>query len=318
MDRDIILEGKRAWLESLEKDQGSEKTALVKVDTQPQDTVADLDAETCKSLGHDPDNRILAYTFSSEARDRDGDRILVRGWNLKSIRKNGPALWAHNRTAPPIGQILQVHKELGPQPRLRGLIKFAEPEVYPFADTIFQLAFHGYLKASSVGFIPEKYEIDPEDTRDVPDWTKGILFQKQELIEHSIVPIPSNPEALQEAKSFHKISMDPVKAWAEEVLDSPGLLKGSLLSREFIEKTYATIQTKSSLHIGDVDPLDCDLPELKIQHLKEAMIDLAKSFESVKASETGDSEPNSNTSENDNSQNASQAASQAYLRIVND
>src|SRR5438477_9563106 len=65
----------------------------------------------------------------------------------------------------------------------------------------------GYLNAASVGFLPLKYSrVDPNSDR--PDADRGqrggIDFEQQELLEHSIVPVPSNPAALVEARSALK------------------------------------------------------------------------------------------------------------------
>jgi phage head maturation protease len=49
----------------------------------------------------------------------------------------------------------------------------------------------GYLKATSVGFMPLKYTFSKDPAREY-----GIDFLEQELLEFSIVTIPANPDAL--------------------------------------------------------------------------------------------------------------------------
>ena len=60
--------------------------------------------------------------------------------------------------------------------------KFATKDEYAWADTIFKLYKGGYLRAFSVGFVPEEMD--------------GNVFKKQELLEISAVTVPSNPNAL--------------------------------------------------------------------------------------------------------------------------
>ena len=59
---------------------------------------------------------------------------------------------------------------------------------------LYRLVNTGYLKAESVGFIPKKWE-----DGDGGEKTPRRIYTKQELLEISIVPIPSNPNALMNA-----------------------------------------------------------------------------------------------------------------------
>jgi hypothetical protein len=66
----------------------------------------------------------------------------------------------------------------------------------------------GFINAGSVGFIPIEYELT-----DNPDRPYGIDFQRVELLEFSICPIPTNANALIEGRSLHSrraASGDPV------------------------------------------------------------------------------------------------------------
>lgn len=164
----------------------------------------------------DPEKRLLSMVGSTEVMDRDKDVILVRGWILDMFRKNPQFLWMHSHHTPPIGRALQVTKDLQKK-QLRFILQFADAEAYPFADAIFRLFQGGFLRASSVGFIPKDAipgpalqghgEEDSFEERRKPRHRipPGInpetrrIFVKQELLELSAVTIPSNPEALAEA-----------------------------------------------------------------------------------------------------------------------
>ena len=158
-------------------------------------------------------NRDLTFILSTGAVDRDRDTIAVEGWNVEHYLKNPVVLWAHAYYQPPIAKAESVVKSAG---ALKATARFATAEEYAFADTIYRLLLGGYLRAVSVGFAPEKYLFNEE--------RGGYDFVEQELREFSVVPVPSNPEALLDAKSAG-IDTAPLRKWCEQALDSmePGL-----------------------------------------------------------------------------------------------
>ncbi len=101
----------------------------------------------------DEQNRVLTLVASTEAVDRYGDIIRVKGWKLDNYKKNPVFLWGHRSGDPPIGKTVRIWTETNP-PALVHDIQFATKEVYPFADTIYKLYKGGFLRATSVGFMP--------------------------------------------------------------------------------------------------------------------------------------------------------------------
>lgn len=142
--------------------------------------------------------RTLEFVGSTEDKDREGDIILASGWNLKQYKKNPVFMWAHQYGEPPVGKAIKVWADDG---KLRFHIQFAEKEEYEFADTIYKLYKGGYLRASSVGFLP--IESEPIDDKEESGNFFGCptRFLKQELLELSGCPVPANPNALAEAKA---------------------------------------------------------------------------------------------------------------------
>jgi phage head maturation protease len=63
----------------------------------------------------------------------------------------------------------------------------------------------GFLSATSVGFIPLKYNFV-----DDPQRRFGIDFLEQELLEFSIVTVPANAEALIEGRGLEPAPIIPV------------------------------------------------------------------------------------------------------------
>jgi HK97 family phage prohead protease len=120
--------------------------------------------------------------------DRDGESINQDGWDLKNFKKNPQLLWAHNmrEVRPPIGKVTKIWFEGEGKSRVmkfKALFDTADE----FAKEIYRKIKDGFLNAFSVGFMPMERE--------------GTTYTKVELLEISVVPIPSNPQALVEMRS---------------------------------------------------------------------------------------------------------------------
>ena len=147
------------------------------------------------------------FAISSEAVDRDRDVISLSGWKTASYRANPIVLWAHMSRDLPVARSEREWVEGG---KLLSEAVWPEKDAYPFADTVAALLKGGFLNATSVGFVPMTWSYDEQ--------RRGYNFTEAELLEYSIVPIPSNPDALVQARGAG-IDVRPIKAWAERVLD---------------------------------------------------------------------------------------------------
>jgi len=145
--------------------------------------------ENCevKKLGE----RQYEFTASTADMDRDGEVIDVEGWDLKNFKKNPVIMYAHDYRSLPIGKATKIGVRDG---KLINNVEFPPEGTYEFADIVERLVGTGYLKTESVGFIPRKWE-DGDGGEKTPRRT----YTKQELLEISIVPVPSNPNALMNA-----------------------------------------------------------------------------------------------------------------------
>jgi HK97 family phage prohead protease len=174
-------------------------------------TGAGTDAMLCKAgvseVEAEKDSRRVTFTISTASVDRDRDIISVDGWELANFKKSGVVLWAHDYRNLPVARSLKVWKE---DDKLKSTAEFATAETYPFADTVYRMVKGGFLRATSVGFRPLKWNFNEERS--------GVDFLSQELLEWSVVPVPANPQALVEA-SASGIDTEPLKQWAEQILD---------------------------------------------------------------------------------------------------
>ena len=190
-----IEEVRKAKTES--KQQGREVIFKVKA--------ANMEASECKKLckkigveykeGYE--KRVLDYICSDESVDRAGDIIKQKGWDLTNFKKNPVVMAFHNYGTYPIGNALKV-KVI--DNKLRMTILFADKDINPEAEIAYQMANSGFMKAGSVGFMPIEYHY-PEDKEreELGMGTYGVVFDKQELLEHTVCGIPMNQGALQES-----------------------------------------------------------------------------------------------------------------------
>ena len=132
--------------------------------------------------------------------DRMGDSIDVKGWKLTNYRKNPVILFGHDTWIPAVARAKEVKKE---DDKLTFLIEFPPEGVNDLSDKLFNLYKLKIMRASSVGFLPLKYDwIEDEN-----GGYRGIHFIEQELLELSLVNVPAHPAAL--AMSLYGKGINP-------------------------------------------------------------------------------------------------------------
>lgn len=178
------------------------------------------------------EERIIEFTNSTPTQDRYHDTIDQNGWQLENFRKNPVVLWAHDYGQPPVAKSVNVWVEEG---KLKSRDQFTPRDLYPFGFMVYELYKNGFLNAKSVGFQPITYAFNNE--------TDGVEYYTQELLEHSCVPVPANPEALVSAKSMG-IDLLPLKSWAEKVLDTWNEEKGIWIPKKDIETVFSLLNGK--------------------------------------------------------------------------
>lgn len=152
--------------------------------------------------------RIIRYVFSTPAVARD--QHTIQAWRLDNFRLNPVFLWAHQGKEPPVGKVIEVEDDKG---YLTGSVEYAERDVYPFADTVFQMVRGGFLNAVSTSWDPIEWKFTTDRSR-----PGGIDFKLVDLLELSQVPVPALPTAVATARSAG-IDVSPMIGWAERALD---------------------------------------------------------------------------------------------------
>ncbi len=173
---------------------------------------------------------LQGWTLSTKRVDSYKDTVDADGWMTEDFGHNPVVLFAHKSDALPVGRDMGVW--IDPGKALKGVTRFASPDVYAFGATVGKLVAAGFLNAVSVGFEPVEFEVS-EERSDENDWFPSFDFKKQILREYSVVPIPANMDALADGRTKAGIDLSPIVQWAEEILDTRS--DGLFLPRAYVE-----------------------------------------------------------------------------------
>jgi hypothetical protein len=208
------------------------------------------------------ETRTVEFIISSAARDRHNSILNMKGWQLDNFNRNPIVGYQHNVYGGNMCNAANPDDVLGPgrafleKDLLIGEVTFETKDINPQAEKIFRKVLNGTLRATSVGFL----EIGEGEMKKTVNEKGDIVdqvyhFAGQELLEFSIVNIPSNPEAVGRSLANHTeaalgylmrfmpehISMRDVrKMTIQEVLDH---VQGKVTEKE-VEQVE---QTKNSL-----------------------------------------------------------------------
>lgn len=189
------------------------------------------------------EDQTLQFTISTGVVDRDLDTVNANGWKLESYQRNPVVLWAHDYSSPPVARAPAVWVE---DNKLKSRAQFTPRDVNPFGHMVYRMLAADFLRATSVGFNPLKWQFNEERKF-------GVDFLEQELLEYSIVPVPANPEALIEARSAG-IDVAPLKDWAERVLDTWYQERGVWVPRSKVERAFQLIESKQTFPLPGGPP----------------------------------------------------------------
>lgn len=166
------------------------------------------------------ETRTVEFVISDETRDRHGTVIPIKSWNIKNYNKNGIVGYQHDVYGgwgePNPDLILGRGEAYVEDGKLIGRITFEPAEINPLAEKIFQKVLHGTLKATSVGFRETVRGAWGEDEEAVNGKNPTYYFGQVELLEFSIVNIPSNPNALRRTVEKDE-ELDRIAELTEEV-----------------------------------------------------------------------------------------------------
>jgi hypothetical protein len=141
--------------------------------------------------------RSARFVMTSAMADRMGDIVSTDGLSVAEFMRNPQAFLNHKSSSWSIGQWTNIVKHLRAMPpRMEGdLILHEASGPVPEIDQAAWMIERGYMKACSIGFLPDWSAIEKVLTES-GDWTGGLRFNRAELLECSLCGIPANPQAL--------------------------------------------------------------------------------------------------------------------------
>ena len=172
-----------------------------------------------KVIDVNEEDRSFEHIISSESVDSHGSIIKLNGWDLARFKDNPVVFFGHDSRSLPIGQSTRVWRNKGDK-TLMSRTRFAgEDESYDLAETMFKLATASpkpFLRGWSVGFKPMKWkERDDISEEEKAKLWDPFVYLQQELWEYSLVPLPSNTEAISKARGAG-IDILPFVSWVAE------------------------------------------------------------------------------------------------------
>lgn len=129
-----------------------------------------------------------SMTVSTAALDRDMDRVIPEGADFEAFERNPVLCWAHSRDGLPIGSVTHLSADSS---GIRMIWKWLEND--PMADRVRNAYDQGIVRAASIGFLSKNSTRNGFGGQDHTEW---------ELLEISLVPVPSNPTAVRTLKSL--------------------------------------------------------------------------------------------------------------------
>lgn len=194
---------------------------------------------------------------STEDQDRQGEVVRQNGWMLDRYKANPVVLWAHNYSELPVG-VCDTIEVQGTKTVAKG--RFAD---HPFAQHVRKLYDAGFLRTTSVGFIP----LEMEDN----------VITRAELLEFSFVPVPANPFALS-LRDVEAMKLDIGTLMAKGIVNA-------IVKDEEGEPAVANVPDAPETP-AEEEPVDVPVEEPDtLQEVKAEIAALRKELEDMKATE---------------------------------
>jgi len=139
------------------------------------------------------ENREAEFVISTEAADTYGTVFKISGWDLKRYETNPIVCYGHRSWGENPDTIIGTSEVFIEGNQLIGRVRFEPAEINPLAEKVYQKVLAGTLRMASVGANPKRGHWGDDKLGEDNDL---IYFDETELLEWSIVPLGSNPEAL--------------------------------------------------------------------------------------------------------------------------
>lgn len=139
------------------------------------------------------ENRQAEFVISSETPDTYDTVFRLDGWDLTRFNNNPIVLYGHRSWDGDPDSVIGTGEVYREGNLLIGKVTFEDAEINPLAEKVFRKVQAGTLRMASIGANPTHGDWGDKNKGEDPDI---LYFSRQELLEFSIVPIGSNPDAL--------------------------------------------------------------------------------------------------------------------------
>jgi phage head maturation protease len=177
--------------------------------------------------------RAIVARISTTSVDRDGDVILPSGLDSKNFEKNPVVLMMHNNQKLPLGRAMGIERQ--PDAVIAKAQMERRPPTLPPGiewppDTVLDLFKQGAPLGFSVGFRIKDSGARAATVKDRRRFGDGVqrVITQWELLEFSVVPIPSNQDSLLMAVSK---CAGPVGSFTKGALGLPSPAKTVIVPR---------------------------------------------------------------------------------------
>ena len=154
----------------------------------------------------------FAAVITAESLDRDGEVLIPSGMNSTEYDRQPTLFWNHDY-AKPVGRAVSIKRR---DTDILGEFVFAErPDGYSgefFPEVAAALVGQGIVTAVSIGYTPEAGGVRKASPVDKKRYGEEVVtvFSRWKLLEVSLAPLQSNPDAL--ITAIRKGMISPVAA----------------------------------------------------------------------------------------------------------
>lgn len=155
------------------------------------------------------ENREAEFVISTETQDTYGTVFKMLGWDLTRYNANPVVFYAHRSHSDNPDTLIGISEVFVEGDKLIGRVRFEDADTNPLAEKVWKKVQAGTLRMASIGANPKRGHWGDEKLGEDAD---VIYFDETELLEWSIVPIGSNPDALKrEAQTIEEIRAEMIK-----------------------------------------------------------------------------------------------------------
>lgn len=158
-------------------------------------------------------DRVFRFVISNETKDRHGTIIKVGGWKLDNYALNPIVFYQHLSWSSDPDYVVGKGVVWVENNELWAECHFEPEGENEIADKLVKKLRFGSINATSVGFDPFAYGMG--DTKIPGESPDEFYFREQDLLEFSIVNLPSNPTAT--SKSVDELNDESIEGFIAKV-----------------------------------------------------------------------------------------------------